>query len=583
MPTIQQIKEKRKITPVIEIGGTLYEGKDHGEAIKKAEQAGEDISNVNREKDGMFMVDGKLYTREEAKKEFGISHSHEIGQPKVLITTDEWLAPALALKIQNEGINIFLAEKRNSNILKGTIKRIPYADRLEFSKECDLVIYEDKSNHGEVQELRKQGISVLGGSKLSDKLELDRMWGNKIAKQCGIKVPEMLPFTDFKEMATFIKERKGKWVLKQCGKIDEIKGLSFVAKMDNSEDLLDFLPLLEKNWVEGIKPDFVLQEKVEGHEFAIGSFFNGKEFMKDGEGQELCEENFEHKALFPGGLGESTGEQYTIQKMVRAKDSKLFMETLDKCRELLKAIDYRGDFDINCIINEKGAYFLEFTPRMGVPSTIGMIEIHKSSWYELLKCMADGTQPKDFKYDARWNIVSWAYCKPFPAVNFHQLAGEFDNPQGLEEIKQTISFRMSDSEGILINFKKDFTKEDWSHIHPDGIRFRNDRLEIANKDGYILTATAMDDTVEGAGKKLEDILKKIIVPRIFWRNDFDRSNYHKSKYDLEKWGYLLTPEQLKEKITAEQNKKSLKEEENKKVKNEEKRKVIREKLKKLVL
>ena len=492
-------------------------------------------------------------------------------QRKVLCVTDELLAPSLYLTLQNEGCDVYLAMKRHTNILKGTLKRIPYADRLEFAKDCDLIIYEDKSNNNETLSLREQGLSVLGGSKLSDKLELDRVWGNKIAKQCGLLVPEMYPFDDFTKMAEFIKEKGGQLVLKQCGKIDEIKGLSMVSKMPNSEDLFDFLPILEKNWVPEVKKDFVLQEKVEGHEMAVGSYWNSKEFMKDKDGDELCEENWEHKSLFPGNLGESTGEQYTVMNYVKAKHSKLFMETLDKCRELLKAINFRGDFDINTIVNEKGAYFLEFTPRMGVPATSAQLEIQKSSWYDLLKSMADGIQPKGYEYDPRMCIVSWIYTKPFPAVNFHKLAGEFDNPQGLEEIADTISFRMSNSEGILLNFKKDFTKEDWRHVHPDGIRFRNDRLEVANPDGYILTVSEQDDTVEGAGKKVEDILKKIIVPKAFWRNDFDKSNYHKSKDDLTKWGYLMTDEQKNAKMAEE-----------KKTKSESKRKEVRAKLKKIV-
>lgn len=537
MPTVPN-KEKI-VKPVMNINGKFYYGKDHGVIMENAQKEGVDMLKIDRQRDGMFETStGRLLTRRESAKEFGISHSHEIGQKKVLIVTDEWLAPSLALCIKNEGYNVFLAAKRPTNILKGTIKRIPYTERLEFATQCDLIIYEDKSNGNEPTELRKQGLSVIGGDKLTDKLELDRTWANKLAKQCGILVPEMVAIQDFGEMKDFIKEQGGKWVLKQCGKIDEIKGLNFVAKMPNSEDLLDFIPILEKNWVEGVKKDFVLQEKVEGHEMAIGSFWNGHEFMKDKDGDELCEENFEHKSLFPGNLGESTGEQYTVQRMVKAKYSKLFGETLDKCRELLKNIDFRGDFDINSIITPKGAYFLEFTPRMGVPATSGMLEFHKSSWYDLLKAMADGKQDPKFNYDPRWCIVSWLYTKPFPATNMHKLDDQFDNPQGMEEIKNAISFRMSNSEGIKINFAKDFTAEDWKHIHPDAIRFREGRLEVGCSEGYILTATMQDEKVEVAGEKLNELLKKIIVPRAFWRNDFDKTNYHKAKVDLEKWGYL---------------------------------------------
>ncbi len=183
---------------------------------------------------------------------------------KVLIISDEWLAPSLAVSLQDEGCDVMVALKRPTNILKGTITRIPYEDRLKFAQDADLVIYEDKSNKNESSDLRKTGISVIGGDVLTDKLELNRTWANKIAKQSGILVPEMVELDDFEKIRNFIIERKGKWVLKQQGKIDEIKGLNFVSKMDDSEDLLDFLPILEKNWIEGVKPDFVLQEKIEG-------------------------------------------------------------------------------------------------------------------------------------------------------------------------------------------------------------------------------------------------------------------------------------------------------------------------------
>lgn len=496
---------------------------------------------------------------------------------KVLICTDEWLAPSLALELQNEGCDVYVAMKRPCNILKGTIKRIPYADRLEFAKGMDLVVYEDKSGNNESSDLRKTGISVIGGDKLSDKLELDRVWGNSLARKLGIKAPDMYPVDSFDKIRLHIAEHGGKWVLKQQGKIDEIKGLNFVAKMDNSEDLLDYLDIMERNWIDGVKPDFVLQEKVDGHEFAVGSYWNGSEFMKDVDGDEICEENWEHKPLFPGGLGESTGEQFTVMRYTKAKYSKLFKETLDKCRPLLKQIDFRGDIDINCIVNEEGAHFLEFTPRMGVPATAAQLEIHKSSWYFFLKAIADGKQTKSFKYSSDFCIVSWVYTKPFPFVNSSKMTALYDEttkPKGMSEIAEVISFRMCNSEDIVVNFKKDFNAQDWKHLHPDGLLFKDGKLKIANPDGYVCTVSELGSTVEEAGEKIEKIMRKIVVPKIFWRNDFSNSNYHSSKQDLEKWGYFPSDEEKNEidKIPSEEVKKN----------KEDKRKTVREKLKKVV-
>jgi len=496
---------------------------------------------------------------------------------KILIVSDEWLAPSLTLALKNEGNDVAIAIKRSTNILRGTIKRIPYADRLEYAKDCDLVIYEDKSNRNESSDLRKTGVSVIGGDKLTDKLELDRLWGNKIAEMSGIMVPEMINIESFEEIAQIIAERGGKWVLKQCGKLDEVKGLNFVSKMPNSEDLLDFLPTMEKNWIDGVKKEFVLQQKIEGYEFAVGSYWNGNEFMKDADGDELCCENWEHKALFPGNLGESTGEQYTVMHYIKARDSKLFSETLDKCRDLLKRIDYRGYFDVNTIVNKKGSYFLEFTPRFGVPLSSGQIEIQKSSWYEFFKAMADGLQPENYDYNPDFCIVSWLYTKPFPFVNSHKMTEAYESaedPKAMEDIAELMSFRMSNSEGIMLNFTKDFTTEDWSHVHPDGLRFQDNRLKIANADGYVATVTSMDKTVENAGEKVNNLLKKIIIPKAFWRNDFDRSNYHKSKEDLTAWGYILSDEEKASRESELMN--------TKKSKKEEKRRKVRETLKKII-
>ena len=212
---------------------------------------------------------------------------------------------------------------------------------------------------------------------------------------------------------------------------------------------------------------------------------------------------------------------------------------------------------------------------MGVPATSAQLEIHKSSWFDFFKAIADGKQDKNFEYDDRYCIVSWLYTKPFPFVNSHKMTEVYvnDTPKGIKEISEAISFRMSNSEGIIVNFKKDFTKEDWLHIHPDGLRFKDGKLQIANPDGYVLTATEMDTTVEGAGVKLENILKKIVVPKGFWRNDFDKSNFHKSKDDLEKWGYII----------SNIEKKKMYQKELKNSKAEEKRKKVRDILKEIIL
>ena len=462
---------------------------------------------------------------------------------KVLyIAHGDILAPDLALRIKNEGNDVAfsLDDEEGNDVLKRTIKRIPYDNRLEYAKSCDLVIY-DSGCDNEPSGLRKQGLSVIGGDKKTEQLETDRVKANNLAEACGMLVPKIHPVKNLKEAKQFIEKTGGKWVLKQMGELNVIKGLNIVAKMDNSEDVVSTIDRLIEIWPDGLKQEFVLQEKVEGHEMACGSFWNGKEFQKDGDGDEICEINWEHKPLMAGNMGEATGEMYTILKMVKGKYCKLFQETLDKVRPLLKKIDYRGAFDINCIINEKGAYFLEFTPRIGVPIISGLIAVQKTPWGEFLKAMTDGKQIK-YEYNNGYCIVAWLLTKPFPARSSKKVQEMAEsilgNKKDENSIAELMSYKLSDSYGIPVLFKDKLSSDELGNLHFDAVMMDKGQLKISNHEGYVLTVTGIASTVNEAADKVEALLKKIVVPKGFWRNDFKQSNYHSSRNDLIDWGYL---------------------------------------------
>ena len=64
---------------VININGKEYEGKNHAEAILKAQADGQDISQVDRQSEGLFKLsDGTIINREQAKEQFGQDRSELI-------------------------------------------------------------------------------------------------------------------------------------------------------------------------------------------------------------------------------------------------------------------------------------------------------------------------------------------------------------------------------------------------------------------------------------------------------------------------------------------------------------------------
>lgn len=123
--------------------------------------------------------------------------------------------------------------------------------------------------------------------------------------------------------------------------------------------------------------------------------------------------------------------------------NKLFNETSNNLTGYLRRINFRGCFDINCIVNEKGAVPLEATPRFGYPTIHVENALLKSQWGEFLKAVAEG---KDYsvKWRKGFGVVVLIAVPPFP----YQAVNDKYSPEGLR-----------------ISFCEKLTEEEWNRIH----------------------------------------------------------------------------------------------------------------------
>jgi len=300
----------------------------------------------------------------------------------ILYATNDLLAGSLAIKLKEEGNDVIIFEKSGLKTLEGLVRKEPFDQLGKFikklDKEKDLIVFED-CGFGDVPVmLREKGYNVIGGSSDTAKMESNRKIGGKIAEIVGIKVPKMHRVKSLKEGIQFIKDNPGRYCLKQEGEIlDSIKGLNSISKLSDGKDLIDQMEWLDNMWVSGLRQDFILQDFVEGYEVAMGAYWNGKEFMKDKDGDEICEWNMEHKKLAVGDRGTATGELFTLIRFCKAKNDKLFQETLEKLKPALLTLNYKGCVDINTIISNGEVHFLEFTNRFGSPATSGHLPLMK--------------------------------------------------------------------------------------------------------------------------------------------------------------------------------------------------------------
>lgn len=220
---------------------------------------------------------------------------------KFLFVTFESLSADLAWQLKKEGhdVKMYCHGQGEKDVGLGFFEKV---DEWEPLKDwADVIIFDDIGFGNKADQLRSEGKFVVGGAPYADKLELDREFGQSELNAMGVDVLPSWNFTSFDEAIEFVKKNPDRYVLKPSGKAQSEKELLFVGQEADGKDILQILEHYKVNWSKKIK-EFQMQKFAEGVEVAVGAFFNGKDFVMP-----VCV-NFEHKRLFPGELGPSTGE-----------------------------------------------------------------------------------------------------------------------------------------------------------------------------------------------------------------------------------------------------------------------------------
>ncbi|MBS3125042.1 phosphoribosylamine--glycine ligase [Candidatus Woesearchaeota archaeon] len=421
---------------------------------------------------------------------------------KFLFVSYEALIGDLAWIVKQEGhdVKYYIGDKPSRDICEGFIDK---CEEWQAQKDWADVIVFDDCIFGEVADkLRKEGKAVVGSSVYTDKLEEDREFGQQELKKVGVNVLPHWDFTDFDEAIKFVTNNPGRYVLKPTSKDGE-KELLFVGQEDDGKDVIQLLEHYKRAWAKKIK-FFQLQKYASGVEVAVGAFFNGQDFITP------INVNFEHKRMFPGEIGPSTGEMGTL--MFWSSPNTIFRETLEKMKPLLQPSGYVGYIDINCIVNGRGIHPLEFTTRFGYPTISIQMEGVLSPWGEFLHAIAT-RKPYDFKIKRGFQVGVVVAVPPFPFYD-------------IDAFKKY-------SEDATILFKKPIA----DGLHLGDVKLVDGDWRLAGYSGYALVVTGSASTVEDARKQVYQRVSNIMIPNMFYRTDIGFRWFIDSD-KLHTWGYL---------------------------------------------
>lgn len=422
---------------------------------------------------------------------------------KFLFVSLEALSIDLAYLIRQEGndVKFFTQNATEKDVGDGFVDKVDsWEDQEDWA---DVVVFDDIGFGKVAEKLRAEGKKVIGGSLYTDRLENEREFGQQELAKAGVSVLPNWNFSNFDDAIGFVHDNSGRYVIKPSGKAQNEKELLFVGQEADGNDVINVLAHYKKNWSNKIRV-FQLQQYSSGVEVAVGAFFNGKEFITP------VSINFEHKRLFPGNIGPSTGEMGTLMLWIRK--SKIFELTLEKIKQNLAASGYVGYIDVNCIANGTGIYPLEFTSRFGYPTISINMEGVTSKWGKFLSSIASG-ENAELKTKSGFQVGVVIAVPPFP----------FNDDR---------TFRKFSEEATIL-----FKTQNLNGIHLGEVKLEGNDWRIAGRSGYSLVVTGSGNTTAEAREQAYQRVANIMIPNMFYRTDIG-SGWVRDSDLLLSYGYL---------------------------------------------
>ncbi|MFW5934294.1 MAG: phosphoribosylamine--glycine ligase [Halolamina sp.] len=431
----------------------------------------------------------------------------------LFVSADAALITDLAWQIHGEGhdVKYYIEAESDREIGDGFV---PKTDDWEAEVDwADVIVFDDiwvgsDIGTGELaRELREAGHAVVGGTPNTDRLEEDRGYAMAVLEEHGVNTIDHREFESFEAGIQFVRENPAPYVIKPLGEVQNVKRLLYVGDEDDGSDVIDVLAAYERAWGHRMK-GFQLQRKVDGVEIAVCGFFDGDSFV------DRVNFNFEHKKLFSGNIGPSTGEMGT--SMFWAGRNELFERTLGKIEGWLTEEGYVGSIDLNCIVNETGIYPLEFTPRFGYPTIALQEESIESSTAEFFHDLAHGDDPKPDVHRG-FQVGARVVLPPFP----------FDDEGTYDENSRNaaVVFGTESREGVHL--------EDTKRV--DG------QWRVAGENGMPLVVTGKGETMAEAREQCYRRVDDIAIPNRYYRDDIGERWIDGEGDRLQAWGYLGPP------------------------------------------
>lgn len=412
-------------------------------------------------------------------------------------------------RLTDEGheVRVYVSCPESHGVMAGLVMRCKsWGAELDWVRAAGadgLVIFETAC-HGELQDqLRRDGFQVIGGSAWGDRIETDRAYGQQVMREAGLQIAATHAFESFPQAILFVHARPARYVYK-ISDSHTPSSRSYVGQLDDGSDVIGVLRMEAVRTAGQSTPRFVLMEHLSGIEVGVGAYFDGQRFLHP-----VCVD-FEHKCFFPGDLGELTCEMGTVVSYRNGE--LLFEKTLARFEAPLRASGYCGYINLNTIVNSRGVWPLEFTSRFGYPGYSVCAALHRESWALVFRRML-GQIDRPIDTAPGFSVGVVLTVPPFP-----YLVPAFpDSP---------------------VFFREPLSAHELAHLHLCEIASSDDgQWSVSGCQGYAMVVTGVGAQIATARRRAYTLVRKIVIPRLRYRNDIGAAPLADKLRDLKALGY----------------------------------------------
>ena len=273
---------------------------------------------------------------------------------------------------------------------------------------------------GVVDELQKNGIKAVGGTKAATRIEWDKVYSMQLmASIC----PEFTPFhriiSSQEELGDAINEFKKKRLLivvKPQG-LTGGKGVKVMPKhLKTYQDSANYASLL-LNSNKGEK--VLLVEKLNGIEFTIMGFTDGEHLVLSPASYDYPYRKEGDKGPGTGGMGCFTSTQKKLPFMTH-KDFSDCRTIMRRVIQSMKAENwaFKGVLNGGFFKTRKGIQFMEFNSRFGDPEALNILAILKTPFSNIIKDLwHQRLSGERIKFIRKASVIKYLVAKEYPEAS----------------------------------------------------------------------------------------------------------------------------------------------------------------------